>query len=207
MQPEGPYYLAGLCVNGVIAYEMARQLVAQGQQVPFLALFDAQNPAYYEDYTHESHRQLAQRKLEYQLRNLRRGGLSGVPGFIHGRLAGARLRARVRYWRIYCGLHLRVSEKRLQDLETIIHPTSFAYRPQSYPGRIVFFQSTDWPGGRYWDFYASWNDMCHTLEVHKIPQGHETMFHEANVDLVANLLQNCLSKAETNGLEKVEQIS
>jgi surfactin family lipopeptide synthetase A len=207
VQPEGPYYLAGLCVNGVIAYEMARQLVAQGQQVPFLALFDAQNPAYYEDYTHESHRQLAQRKLEYQLRNLRRGGLSGVPGFIHGRLAGARLRARVRYWRIYCGLHLRVSEKRLQDLETIIHPTSFAYRPQSYPGRIVFFQSTDWPGGRYWDFYASWNDMCHTLEVHKIPQGHETMFHEANVDLVANLLQNCLSKAGTNGLEKVEQIS
>ena len=207
VQPEGPYYLAGLCVNGVIAYEMARQLVAQGQQVPFLALFDAQNPAYYEDYSQESHRQLAQRKLEYQLRNLRRGGIAGVPGFIHGRLVGARLRARVRYWRIYCGLRLRVSENQLQDLETIIHPTSFDYRPKAYPGRIVFFQSSDWPGGRYWDFYASWNDMCHDLEVHRLPGGHETMFHEANVDLVANLLRNCLSEATRKAVESVEEVS
>ncbi len=207
VQPEGPYYLAGLCVNGVIAYEMARQLVAQGQQVPFLALFDAQNPAYYEDYSQESHRQLAQRKLEYQLRNLRKGGLSGVPSFVQGRLVGARLRARVRYWRIYCGLHLRVTEKRLQDLETIIHPTSFAYRPQTYPGRIIFFQSSDWPGGRYWDFYASWNDTCRGLEVHRLPGGHETMFHEANVDLVANLLRNSLSEAGRNVAQTVEQVS
>ena len=207
VQPEGPYYLAGLCVNGVIAYEMARQLVAQGQQVPLLALFDAQNPAYYEDYSQESHGQLASRKLEYQLHNLRRGGLLGIPRFIRDRLVGAQLRTRVRYWRIYCGLHLRVSKKRLEDLETIIHPTSFAYRPQPYPGRIVFFQSSDWPGGRYWDFYASWNDMCRALEVHRLPSGHETMFHEENVDLVATLLQNCLSRAREKAEETVEQAS
>ena len=113
----------------------------------------------------------------------------------------------MRYWRIYCGLHLRVSEKRLEDLETIIHPTSFAYRPLPYPGRIVFFQSSDWPGGRYWDFYASWNDMCRALEVHRLPSGHETMFHEANVDLVATLLQNCLSRAGEKAEETVEQAS
>src|SRR5262249_21396628 len=28
VQPEGPYHLAGLCVNGVLAYEMARQITA-----------------------------------------------------------------------------------------------------------------------------------------------------------------------------------
>ncbi|MGA8492969.1 MAG: amino acid adenylation domain-containing protein [Terriglobales bacterium] len=204
VQPEGPYYLAGLCVNGVIAYEMARQLVQQGQQVPFLALFDAQNPAYYEDYSQESHRQLASRKLEHHWRNLRKGGVSSLPRFIHDRFIGTRLRARVRYWRIYCGLHLRVSEKSLQDLETIIHPTSFAYRPQPYPRRIVFFQSSDWPGGRYWDFYASWNDVCRELEVHKIRGGHETMFYEANVDLVANLLQDCLARSGENASESME---
>lgn len=48
IQPVGPYRLAGWCVGGLIAYEMAQQLQAQGQQVEFLALFDtyphARNP-------------------------------------------------------------------------------------------------------------------------------------------------------------------
>ncbi|RYZ36976.1 MAG: non-ribosomal peptide synthetase, partial [Myxococcaceae bacterium] len=40
-QPEGPYLLAGWSLGGVIAYEMARQLRAQGQPVGLLALVDA----------------------------------------------------------------------------------------------------------------------------------------------------------------------
>ncbi|MEA5617994.1 amino acid adenylation domain-containing protein [Cronbergia sp. UHCC 0137] len=40
LQPEGPYFLMGLSVGGLIAYEMAQQLVAQGQEVALLALFD-----------------------------------------------------------------------------------------------------------------------------------------------------------------------
>jgi FkbH-like protein len=46
VQPHGPYYLGGGCLGGVIAYEMAQQLVAQGEEVAFLALMDAYNPAY-----------------------------------------------------------------------------------------------------------------------------------------------------------------
>jgi thioesterase domain-containing protein/acyl carrier protein len=45
-QSEGPYFLAGLSGGGIIAYEMAQQLVAQGQKVALLALFDAYNPDY-----------------------------------------------------------------------------------------------------------------------------------------------------------------
>jgi thioesterase domain-containing protein len=41
MQPEGPYLLGGLCYSGVLAYEMGKQLVEQGQEVALLALFDA----------------------------------------------------------------------------------------------------------------------------------------------------------------------
>jgi thioesterase domain-containing protein/acyl carrier protein len=39
-QPEGPYLLGGLCAGGVIAFEVARQLEAQGQTVAMLALMD-----------------------------------------------------------------------------------------------------------------------------------------------------------------------
>jgi thioesterase domain-containing protein/acyl carrier protein len=41
VQPEGPYSLGGWSMGGVVAFEMARQLHAQGEQVLMLALFDA----------------------------------------------------------------------------------------------------------------------------------------------------------------------
>ncbi len=40
LQPEGPYHLGGYSFGGAVAYEMARQLQAAGQQVSFLALLD-----------------------------------------------------------------------------------------------------------------------------------------------------------------------
>jgi thioesterase domain-containing protein len=44
-QPQGPYRLAGWSMGGVAAYEMARQLVEQGETVDVLALIDTLAPA------------------------------------------------------------------------------------------------------------------------------------------------------------------
>ena len=44
LQPEGPYYLGGYCLGGVIAYEMARLLAAQGQTVGLLAILEGYAP-------------------------------------------------------------------------------------------------------------------------------------------------------------------
>jgi thioesterase domain-containing protein len=41
MQPRGPYRLAGFCVGGMIAFEMARQLRAQGETVERLIVIDS----------------------------------------------------------------------------------------------------------------------------------------------------------------------
>src|SRR5262249_57381994 len=41
VQPEGPYLLAGSSMGGVIAYEMAQQLVEEGEEVAFLGLIDS----------------------------------------------------------------------------------------------------------------------------------------------------------------------
>ena len=40
-QPDGPYFLGGHCNGGLIAFEMARQLKAQGQEVALLAIICA----------------------------------------------------------------------------------------------------------------------------------------------------------------------
>ena len=44
VQPRGPYYLGGFSFGGVVAYEMAQQLRATGEEVGLLALFDATPP-------------------------------------------------------------------------------------------------------------------------------------------------------------------
>ncbi len=43
-QPHGPYLLGGMCAGGVIAYEMANQLVHQGECVKYVLLLDAATP-------------------------------------------------------------------------------------------------------------------------------------------------------------------
>jgi thioesterase domain-containing protein len=39
-QPEGPYYLAGFSLGGLVAFEFARRLAEQGQAVEMLAVWD-----------------------------------------------------------------------------------------------------------------------------------------------------------------------
>jgi amino acid adenylation domain-containing protein/non-ribosomal peptide synthase protein (TIGR01720 family) len=44
IQPEGPYLLGGWSFGGVVAYEMARQLMERGEEVPLLILLDTVAP-------------------------------------------------------------------------------------------------------------------------------------------------------------------
>lgn len=44
VQPHGPYHLCGLCFGGLVVYEMARQLVEQGQDVAKVILLDTIAP-------------------------------------------------------------------------------------------------------------------------------------------------------------------
>ena len=46
VQPVGPYVLAGWCIAGVLAFEVARQLLESGEEVPALLLMDTWAPGY-----------------------------------------------------------------------------------------------------------------------------------------------------------------
>jgi thioesterase domain-containing protein len=43
-QPDGPYFIGGFCLGGMVAFELARQLRAQGQEVALLALIESPSP-------------------------------------------------------------------------------------------------------------------------------------------------------------------
>nr|WP_269749532.1 non-ribosomal peptide synthetase [Xenorhabdus lircayensis] len=44
VQPHGPYHLAGWSMGGVIAYEIAQQLINSNEQVAFIGMIDSVNP-------------------------------------------------------------------------------------------------------------------------------------------------------------------
>jgi amino acid adenylation domain-containing protein len=44
VQPHGPYLLGGYCLSGLVAFEMATQLLAQGEEIALLALIDTERP-------------------------------------------------------------------------------------------------------------------------------------------------------------------
>ncbi|HEX6291255.1 MAG TPA: thioesterase domain-containing protein, partial [Herpetosiphonaceae bacterium] len=51
IQAEGPYFIGGWSVGGIVAFEMARQLRQQGHEVGLLVLLDSVAPAYFQQYS------------------------------------------------------------------------------------------------------------------------------------------------------------
>ena len=49
VRPKGPYLIGGACTGGVVAYEMAQQLVGQGEQV-ILVIMESWHPRSYQAY-------------------------------------------------------------------------------------------------------------------------------------------------------------
>ena len=45
VQSEGPYFIGGFCIGGIVAFELARQLTNSGQDVALLALFETPSPS------------------------------------------------------------------------------------------------------------------------------------------------------------------
>jgi amino acid adenylation domain-containing protein len=47
VRPEGPYLIGGYSFGGIVAYEMARQLLEAGEEVPLIAMLDSATPEHH----------------------------------------------------------------------------------------------------------------------------------------------------------------
>jgi amino acid adenylation domain-containing protein len=82
VQPKGPYLLAGQCVGGLIAQEISRQLLSEGEEVDLLVMYDSPNmsgPSYQPEPLKEiAHTQayLVKRRLTQTVSALKHAGVS-----------------------------------------------------------------------------------------------------------------------------------
>ncbi len=79
VQQHGPYFLAGYSLGGVIAYEIAQQLLRAGEQVAFLALLDS---SFYEQTVEPP----VWKRIAFHLRYLFSGSAEKSWGYIQRRL-------------------------------------------------------------------------------------------------------------------------
>ena len=138
LQPRGPYYLAGLCYGGDVAYEMAHQLEAAGEPVGLVGLIDA-NPLGLRPRTTTSGR------VREHVRELRELPSAERSAFLRstGRNVRERVEKEVR-WRIKKHLYLdrgrALRATSMEDMMELNYEAAVGYVTPSYGGRVTLFR-------------------------------------------------------------------
>jgi len=195
-RPQGPYVIAGWCRDGVVAYEMARQLSAAGDQVPLIVLFDTFNPRIQES---ENWARWTAR-LAFHLNNLAEIRVQKIPAYCAERLRSMLARAKQFIWRAAYKFRLfgdRRVDHITRDWTRLMTLALSAYQPQPYEGRVLLIRPRERPPGPQADCAYGWRKLARNLEVLDVPGNHTEMFREPNVGLMANYVESALREVNS----------
>ncbi|MET3929683.1 amino acid adenylation domain-containing protein [Lysobacter sp. OAE881] len=191
VQPHGPYHLAGGSMGGIIAFEMAQQLMAAGETVGMLGLVDTS----------------AEFGIRYRAQA--QSGLSGRVRRLHRRMQGQTLGERIATLGGVVGGRLQASKLRQQAQqardagEELPHNVRYAeleathmrayvkYFVKPYAGGIVLFRADNQPPELSAKPKLGWEAMCGNVHVVPIPGDHQGMIESPA--LVAKLAAAILS--------------
>jgi thioesterase domain-containing protein len=187
VQPRGPYLLAGFCLGGSIAFELAQQLTAKGHQVSLLVLLGSACPT----------------ALAFRYR--RQAAVMDVAGrFVrHGTaLAQRRPSEWSPYLRERAALRRADRERerndplRLRLTETTVEAFK-AYQPKAATFPVHMLMPNDQPDSLLADRPLDWGLFAKDFTVALGPAGADmnTMLIEPHVSLHAQLLEKKLQEA------------
>jgi amino acid adenylation domain-containing protein len=211
VQPHGPYYLGGLSFGGTIAFEMAQQLHARGEEVGLVALMDTNLPTW-RAYTPDRSALFYGRIyptiaiLERNYLALRRGG---ARAYLRQGLARLMRRGPSKNGQRNDAERpdgLTNTDLLSATLEKVWKANLAAadkYSPRPYPGRLTLFWATDWPTPSRRDARLAWADFAEAgLEVHRVPGSHGSFRFEPHVRVLAEKLDVCLKRAQAAHLAR-----
>jgi thioesterase domain-containing protein len=187
VHPRGPYVLAGWCVAGALAFEIARQLVDSGQPVAQLFLIDTWLPRYFARLP-VWRRVVGSQSMRWQMTRVEwrkfTAGQQTLRDFFN-RLITVR-RATALLQRI-AGTAASAEPQQPavapqdydQWLLQYLRSRTDRYEPQPYRGRITLFRSTHEPTGWWFDPLAGWGRYASEgVELVVVPGNHFTMFQD-----------------------------
>jgi len=192
-QPDGPYCLGGYSMHGLFAYEAARQLQAQGQEVAALILIDSYLPAGARDScpvwmragSHLSSlgHEVAQGDPQSLLRHVKSLSSQG----------GSYFRRKLRKGQSAADVMERDTEPALARL---LSAAEAAYMPQTYRGCITLLETRDQLLGAPAGARFGWEHLSGAqLEIRTVPGDHNTMLQHPNVTALAGELAARMERA------------
>ncbi len=203
VQPQGPYQLGGFCFGGVVAYEMARQLQAAGENVSLLAILESSPPnldktdlsassaRYSIENVYENLRDFVSHPASEQVEMVRRKAKKVRDRFVRGATDKASqpppalndLIDMTKYPKDY----VKYAETHWKALET--------FRPRPYTGTIHLFRARKQPL-RSTDPSLGWNSVAPgRVAISVIPGTHESMVQDPNVQILAAKIQEAMRAA------------
>jgi len=200
--PEGPYLIGGHSFGGLVAFEMARQLHAQGKDPALLVLLDAVVPG-------STHSIAGSAQLRTLIRSLREQGLPYLFNKAHvKRLASQEKlihRLQVAAYSSFRNFRHRFPSKFRYALIEEMHRRALGrYSLKPYEGTITLIRAKD----RGYDGAVSLSEVDDPMlgwgpladggvQVHEISSDHSNMLLESQVRFVAGALNAILSNLET----------
>jgi thioesterase domain-containing protein len=198
IQPHGPYQLCGYSTFGLVAYEMGRLLLSQGENVPFLALFDIWHPRFRQELTP---RELVQYRIMRIVDRVGKYGRVLVQGRFDDFVVNAREflvgRAKSIGWRATRSIFRKANRpvpKAVQIIESI--DSHQAYIPKPYPKRFVLIRAKDTFESKLIDQTVGWH-VCATegVDIHFVRGDHGTLKDKPYVHSLVEKIARYLADA------------
>ena len=224
VQPDGPYFLGGHSFGGIVAFEIAQQLQAQGKTVALLALFDT---AYNGLPINSSPSPLPlpvpspvpfRSRVSKHLEQILQLGFSEKITYIHAhvkeqlgwkvrkhqkKLTKFRSQIEKNVQKIACNFYLGIGQElpyALRGFHLLEEKTKArkAYRLQIYPGQVtVFWAMGDGHPLKTYHNRSGWGTVAGGgLKLHGVPGNHGSLKSEPNVQVLAEKLRVCLDEAQ-----------
>jgi thioesterase domain-containing protein len=192
-QPGGPYLIVGECTGGVLAYEIAQQLHAAGQEIALLALVDAfptGAPPLARLMPRSVYRVCHRAQiLGFHLGNLVRLGMADKLAYATATAARARTALTARVSGLLHRSGAAVSP-RLAFREALT-----AYDPEPYAGSMVLFRAARMPLGIQAPPEEGWGGLVADIEVETVPGYFTTPISEPGVRILADRLSRYMTSA------------
>ena len=200
VQEAGPYLFAGWCMGGAIAFEMARQLQAQGQQTSFLALIEI-----YDFWTisnrvavdetsllvplFKKHLSLSEEQLQQVESNLRQMEFDQQLAYVIEQAQKHNIELPLGFGAEQLGRLLKV---RKFHAEATVN-----YLPKpDYLGKVTLIQAQEGNSAHATNPTLGWEVLASRINLHWVRGDHYTIFHEPHVKLLAQTLQVSLEQTQ-----------
>ena len=220
VQPKGPYFLGGWSFGGLVAFEMAQQLLAAGDEVALLAVLDtlapisANKPSVWDGckfiLTTVS-RSIWPFVVDYfrlvsAAENVQVGGIVAKFPKLNKLLNFAANLLHGWNWKQAVMVSILSQDSKERSWRELAIPSMFtvfqansqatlSYVPKVYPHRITLFRSGEQLSTSHQDPTLGWRELTtQKVEVIRVPGNHLTMLRKPCVEVLAQQLKHCLDR-------------